>query len=103
MTPAQFAIVRHMLGYTLQGLADALGVQVRSLQRWESGERPITDSVATEVRDLIARHTQDALNLEQRVSRNELTRIDRTHWNMAVAARVLSKNPSARFEWTNYK
>ena len=45
MTPAQFKGARHALGLTQQSLADALGVSIRTIRHWESGEfRPNASS-----------------------------------------------------------
>ncbi|HUN01056.1 MAG TPA: helix-turn-helix domain-containing protein [Halothiobacillus sp.] len=46
MTPTDFRTIRAGLGMTQGGLASALGVSRRIVQYWESGERPIPETVA---------------------------------------------------------
>ena len=41
MTPDEFRTARKALGYTQQSLADLLGVDARSVRRWEAGEREL--------------------------------------------------------------
>jgi putative transcriptional regulator len=39
MTPTEIKALRQKLGHTQQALADIIGVSVRTLQKWEQGER----------------------------------------------------------------
>lgn len=80
-----------------------LGVQVRSVQRWEAGERPLSEGICVELENLLKQHKSDAEKVHKRAESGELVRLEHTSWNIAVAARVLSGNPSARFEWTSYR
>lgn len=41
MTPIEIKTIRKALGLTQQGLADALGVALRTYTDWERGVRPI--------------------------------------------------------------
>ena len=46
MTPEQFKQIRSDLTITQTQLADMMGTTLRSVQRWESGERKISGVVA---------------------------------------------------------
>lgn len=52
MTPAEFRVVREYLGLTGEWLAAHLGVQPRSVRRWEAGTVPIPDGVREEIETL---------------------------------------------------
>lgn len=41
MTAEQFKAARQRLGLTQQGLADALYCDLRTVQRWEAGDRAV--------------------------------------------------------------
>ena len=45
MTKEEFAAIRAAAGLTYDALADYLGVELRSVQRYESGERSISGPV----------------------------------------------------------
>ena len=48
MTPTEFKAIRHSLGLSAQGLADALGLGAssgRTVRRWEAGGRDIPGPV----------------------------------------------------------
>jgi DNA-binding transcriptional regulator YiaG len=45
MTKEEFAAIRAAAGMTYQALADYLGVELRSVQRYESGERAISKPI----------------------------------------------------------
>lgn len=46
MTPQEFKQIRSELGLTQVKIAEALGVTWRTVARYESGERPITRTIA---------------------------------------------------------
>ena len=46
MTKEEFKTIRQEAGLTQQVLADGLGVNIRGLQHWEMGDRPIPGPVA---------------------------------------------------------
>ncbi len=54
MTAAEFRVVREYLGLTTRWLADRLGVQERTVQRWEAGASPIPDGVRLAIEQLEA-------------------------------------------------
>lgn len=47
MTPSQFQSIRERSGLTRSQLAKAIGVEARSIYRYENGERRISGTVAT--------------------------------------------------------
>lgn len=99
MNPADFAIVRRMIGLTLQELADRLGVQLRTVQRWENGSSPINEGVQSEMQGLRDEHFRLTADLTMEASAGSVVVIPRDGWYAAAAVRVLSQNPEARFEW----
>lgn len=50
MTGAELKTIRESLGLPLQWVADQAGVQLRSAQYWESGQRSVPEDVADMVR-----------------------------------------------------
>lgn len=54
MTPAELRVVREFLGLTGEALAHLLGVQDRTVRRWEAGTVPIPDGVRIQVEQLEA-------------------------------------------------
>ena len=52
MTPAEYTAARLAVGLTQQHLADALGVHIRSVQRREAGDFPITREAEMAIRTL---------------------------------------------------
>ena len=55
MTPAEFKSIREGLGLTAQALADILGLKhLRTVQRWDSGERAVPADVAATMQRLDA-------------------------------------------------
>jgi predicted RNase H-like HicB family nuclease len=53
MTPEEFRALRKRLGLTQTKLGEALGVKWRAIQRYESGERNISDTVELLLRRLL--------------------------------------------------
>ena len=49
LTAAEFRIAREDLGLTAEWLAARLGVQLRTVRRWEHGDRAVSAAVADEV------------------------------------------------------
>jgi predicted transcriptional regulator len=54
MTDAEFRCVREWLAVTGEWLADRLGVEGRTVRRWEAGTSPIPDGVREELEALEA-------------------------------------------------
>ena len=52
MTPQEFREARHRLGLSQAKLATALGVNVRTVKRWESGDVDIPRTVELAMREL---------------------------------------------------
>ncbi len=47
MSPAQFKQLRKEFGFSLNGMAQAMGMTKRSIQYYEAGQRPIEGAVLT--------------------------------------------------------
>nr|PZN23928.1 MAG: transcriptional regulator [Mycolicibacterium hassiacum] len=58
MTPAEFKIIRELLGLTGDWLADHLGRTPRTVRHWEQGKYTIPEGVRAELQDL-QRRTRD--------------------------------------------
>ena len=54
MSPTDFLAARTALGFTQGALAAALGVDRRTVQFWEAGDRAIPETVARVIRLAIA-------------------------------------------------
>lgn len=57
-TAANFRAMREICGVTQQQVADALGVRVLAVKRWEKGERPIPDDALEWMRSAAVEHTE---------------------------------------------
>ena len=60
MTPAELKSARDEMGLTQQRLADSTGHDIRTIQRWESGDSPIKPAMARLVRHWLAQHQRRA-------------------------------------------
>lgn len=104
MTATEFAIVRRLVGLSSQQLAERFNVNMRSVQRWESGERPIGESIADEMRLLAVLHKHDTADMLRSsghpdpLALPEPTADKPSGWWLAVGATVMAQNPHARFD-----
>ncbi|WP_404285231.1 helix-turn-helix domain-containing protein [Glutamicibacter arilaitensis] len=99
MTPADFTIARRLIGLTAQELSEKLNVQLRSVQRWESGQHPVNDGVAGLMSQLVSEHSILVGEIATLAIQGEQVSLPKSNWNIAAASRVLSSNPEARFDW----
>ena len=111
MTDAEFRMVREFLGLTGDWLAAHLGVEPRTVRRWEQGKYPIPDGVRLEMEDLerrtgefiggIAKKIMDIPDPAVVVYRND-AEYHATHpeiefpasWHRMVVARVALEVPA---------
>lgn len=56
-TAANFRAMREICGVTQQQVADVLGVQIRTVKRWEKGEAPAPDDALAWLRECAVEHT----------------------------------------------
>lgn len=56
-TSANFRALREICGVTQQQVADAMGVQIRTVKRWEKGETPLPDDALAWMRECATEHT----------------------------------------------
>lgn len=55
MTASDFRTARHALGLTWKGAAERIGVNWRTVARWESGESPIPGPAANLISEWLER------------------------------------------------
>lgn len=58
MTAAEIKSARHELGLSLTGMANALGMNRRTVQRFETGEYPVGIRTQKQVEGLLAAHRE---------------------------------------------
>ena len=56
-TAANFRALREICGVTQQQAADAMGVRVMTVKRWEKGETPLPDDALAWMRECATEHT----------------------------------------------
>lgn len=54
MTPAELRCLRERLGLTVRAMESAIGMTYQTITRWENGSRPISNSNARALADLVA-------------------------------------------------
>lgn len=105
MTAAELAAWRHLLGLTLDELADQIGVNPRTTRSWETGRDPIPPRITDEIATLRARH--DNL-VSAYLDTDEVIGIVRDKaadtpmprgWYVAAAARAMQSDPDLMVEW----
>lgn len=118
MTAAAFRVARERLGLTTAWTADRMGVQERTVHRWEAGVSPVPEGVRIEM-DYVGMLTEDAVNalvqrlLDQPQPTVVTYRTDADYrradpeqpwpasWHRAVTARVAQEVPGLAIEyWT---
>lgn len=119
MTAAELRVVREYLGLTRAWLAQHLGVQERSVARWEDAQHPIPDGVRVQVEDLEARTASTVTAaIEAYKDMRDPTeaalvtyRTDADHqahhpqvewpasWHRQVCARIAQEVPGLTIEW----
>lgn len=101
LTALECAALRKITGLSVQGLSDVLGVDERTVRRWESGTYTPSPSAAGALRDVVAEHTRQTQPLLLDARRfGAVAVVDSgeypSGWTSALAARVLLECPSAR-------
>ena len=105
MTGAEMAAWRHLLGLTLDELAEALAVNVRTTRSWESGRDPIPLRIRAEVATLVVEHGELAARMVDdgrpvAITRDKAAPSPRPRgWYVAAAARALAVEPGLMVEW----
>ena len=56
-TAANFRVMREICGITQQQAADAMGVRILTVKRWEKGETPLPDRALAWMRECAVEHT----------------------------------------------
>lgn len=105
MSAAEFACWRHLLGLTLDELAETMGVNPRTVRAWEAGRDLIPERIRDELDALKARH--DDL-VTRYLDADEVIGIVRDKaadtpmprgWYVAAAARAMQSDPDLMVEW----
>lgn len=102
MSAAEFAVIRHTMGHTLDSLARRMKVNPRTVRSWESGRDAISASAAGGVNEILAEHTElvDDMLKRGRVSIPRDPENDPPRgWYVAAAARALQAKPDLEVEW----
>ena len=105
MTGAEMAAWRHLLGLTLDELAEALAVNVRTTRSWESGRDPIPLRIRAEVAGLVVEHGELAARMVDdgrpvAITRDKAVPSPRPRgWRVAAAARALAVEPELMVDW----
>ncbi|MEV6219882.1 hypothetical protein [Nocardia sp. NPDC051833] len=116
MTAAEFKVVREFLGLTTRWLADELGIQERTVQRWDGGQSTVPEwarerieAIETETAELVSAsidHLSDARDPGILTYRSDNDY--RSHhpelrwpasWHRAVIARVAQEVPGLAIEF----
>ena len=105
LSGADFAARRHLIGLTLEEVADVLGVNPRTARAWEAGRDLIPERICGELAALIDEHT---VLVEQMLDSKEVVGIVRDKdvatprprgWHVAAAARALPIEPDLMLDW----
>lgn len=111
MTAAEFACWRHLLGLTLDEIADVLTnrhgepLNGRTPRAWESGRFPIPTHINAAIAALVAEHDQLVrryLDTEEIIGivRDKTAETPRPRgWYVAAAARALHEDPDLMIDW----
>jgi transcriptional regulator with XRE-family HTH domain len=111
MTPAELRVIREWLGLTGEALGQLVGVQDRTIRRWESGQDRIPDGARLDIEHLesLATEAVEALTSQLRDAAEISTLTYRTNedfwahrpalaqypasWHRAIIARVAHEVP----------
>ena len=110
MSPAEFIARRQLVGLTDKQLADALGINERSIRGYAAGTYSPVDGVARDLDSLVARHTAEVNRLHGAGTVIELPLVpkdrgwepDRNRprgWYAALGARLVDRDPDVMLEW----
>lgn len=105
MTGAELAVWRHLLGLTVDELAEVLGVNERTARAWESGRDPIPARVSDELAMLGVEHEALARSMATDgrpvvIVRDKAVQTVRPRgWYVAAAARALTVEPDLQVGW----
>ncbi|HET7355543.1 MAG TPA: hypothetical protein VFJ09_02600 [Nocardioidaceae bacterium] len=102
MSPAELRMVRDYLGLTGEWLAGQLGVQLRTIRRWEHGQSPVPEGVreqmellegiAAEIVGGLVERLEDAADMVLTIPDGPADGYPAGWWRM-VAARVAQEVP----------
>lgn len=101
LTPAEIAATRRLIGLSPEQLAAIMNIGDRSVRRWETGAKIISDSAANALLDLRQEHDEDtkALATAEHIEIPAGTDLKPSSWWLAAAARIIDRNPEATINW----
>ena len=103
MTPAMIAATRRLIGLTADQLAGELGVNPRTVRGWESGRYSPSDGPVKDLLRLRGEHDAEADALTDAARGGEAITLPGgprpQGWYLALAARVLDREPGAGIDW----
>jgi len=108
LRPPEVAIRRHRLGLTLEELADAIGVNPRTVRAWESGRDPVPVRIRAELDVLAGEHDQTLADMIEHAEDHQVVGIFRDKgapvphprgWYVAAAARAMDSHPDMVVAW----
>ena len=105
MTGPEIAATRHLLGLSQQELASMLHVGRSAVKDWERGRFTARDGVIADLLALRASHDHETNRLAEGAAAGIPIYLPDgpkpRGWYLALAARVLDREPEAQFEWTH--
>jgi predicted transcriptional regulator len=78
LTPTQFKTIRHKLGLSISQMADAIGVDERTIRRYESGDREIGKPVQI-LLEYIIRHGIISSHGHSAIHPQDTRRVDKSN------------------------
>lgn len=102
-SPAEVAALRTALGLSGDGLAGALGINLRTVRSWESGRDRVSESAAAALDELAAEHTRlvEAM-LDAEVPIQVPRRVEGPRprgWFLAAAGQAMLADPDLEVDW----
>lgn len=103
MTGAEIAATRHLLGLTMQEMADMLGVSKESIKKWEAGKYAARPGACADITQLRAEHDAEVARLMVGVEDGIPIGLPGgpkpRGWYLALGARLIDREPDAMLEW----
>lgn len=102
VTPAQIAATRRLIGLTAEQLGTQLGVNPRTIRGWEAGKYSPSETAAQALLALHAEHDAELTTMLAAAQNGPIeipTGPKDRSWYLALAARLLDRQPEAQIDW----